>query len=128
MGAPPSEVEGNDVLEHLLIKANSRKLRVNEEVFLRNRKNMVVGSKYRVLVKEKQIRGMRRGLKPTYSGRVFIAKAFPQNGRQVQAQTGEIHTMKLVLPVPESSRTVSTQALDRIAERRKEQTVAARAK
>ena len=85
------------------------------------------GSKFRVLVREKTIRGMRRGFKPNYSGKVYIAKSFPQNGRQVQATTGEMFTMKLVLHVPETSQTVGTQALDRIEEKRHEQTVAARA-
>ena len=127
VGAPPKEVGGNEVLEHLLIKANSRKLEQNAEIFSRNTKDMEPGSKFRVLVKEKNVRGLRRGFKPTFSGKVYIAKSFPQNGRQVQATSGEIFTMKLVLPVPETSQTVNTQGLTRIMERRKEQTVAARA-
>ena len=127
VGAPPKDVEGNEVLTHLLIKANCEKVEHNAEAFLRNKKNMEPASKFRVLTREKSIRGLRRGFKPNYSGKVYIAKGFPQNGRQVQATTGEIFAMKLVLPVPETSKTVGTQVLDRIEERRHEQTVAARA-
>ena len=127
VGAPPEEVEDNEVLSHLLTKANSRKLEQNAEIFPRNTKNMEPGSNFRVLVKEKNVRGLRRGFKPTYSGKVYVAKSFPPNGRQVQAVSGEVFTMKLVQPVPETSQTVSTQGLTRIIERRKEQTVAARA-
>ena len=127
VGAPPKEVGGNEVLEHLLIKANSRKLEQNAEVFARNTKGMEPGSKYRVLVREKNVRGLRRGFKPTYSGKVYTAASFPQNARQVKSITGEVHTMKLVQPVPETSQTVNTQGPTRIMERRKEQIVAARA-
>ena len=90
VGAPPKEVEENDVLSHLLIKANSRKLETNAEIFSRNSKNMEPGSKFRVLVKEKNVRGLRRGFKPTYSGKVYIAASFPQNARQVKATTGNL--------------------------------------
>ena len=102
-------------------------METNAEVFARNTKSMELGSKFRVLVKEKNVRGLRRGFKPTFSGKVYIAASFPQNARQVKATTGEVFTMKLVLPVPDTSQTVNTQGLTRIMERRKEQTVAARA-
>ena len=73
VGAPPNMVsEDNSVLNHLLIKANSRKLEVNAQVFLRNSKLLEKGSKFRVLVKEKNIRGLRRGFKPSFSGKVYV--------------------------------------------------------
>ena len=45
----------------------------------------------------------------------------------MKAESGEVFTTKLVQPVSKESKTVGTQGLTRIAERRKEQTVAQRA-
>ena len=85
------------------------------------------GSKFRALVKEKNIRGLRRGFKPSFSGKVYVVFEFLQNGRQVKAESGEVFTTKLVQPVGAESKTMGTQGLTRTAERRKEQTVAQRA-
>ena len=118
VGAPPDQVSGNEVLEHLLVKANSEKIRHNSQIFLKMKKGLEIGSPFRLLIPDKRIRGMRRGFQPRMSAKTYKVKEFLQDGRQVKAESSEVFAIKLVKAVPEGSRTVPQQGLARALQER----------
>ena len=74
--APQKSVESNEVLSHLLLKANSEKVRHNAQVSLKTKKGLEIRSPFRALIPDKRIRGLRRGFQARVSGKVFKVKSF----------------------------------------------------
>ena len=113
-------MESNEVLSHLLLKANSEKVRHNAKIFLKMKKGLEIGSPFRALIPDKRIRGLRRGFQARMSGKVYKVKESLRDARQVKAESGEVFSIKLVKAVAEGSRTVPQQGLARALQQRQQ--------
>ena len=118
--APPRSVESNEVLSHLLLTANSAKARHNVQVFLKTKKGLEIRSPFRAPIPDKRIRSLRRGFQARMSSKVYKVTEILQDGRQVEAETGEVFSIKLVKAVPEGSWTVPQQGLARALQQRQQ--------
>lgn len=116
-GAAPADVDGNEHLALVILRANTAKLEKNHASWVRQRRGLEVGDKFRAPLKRAQ-RGFQRGAAQQYSSQVYTVGAILQEGRQVRAQEdGRVYSTKPVPPVAGDSQPAG-RALQQAAVRR----------
>ncbi len=97
VGAPPSEVEGNEMLSLLILAKKSRNLERNSRNVERQRARLEVHDQFRTLLPVNNQRAHRRAFKPRFGDEVHTVRRVLEGGR-VESTSGRIHKVKLIQP------------------------------